>query len=324
MFEDDLAPTRDAAHVSRELAHRPRPVVRPPRQCVVGHALEEAARGAHLVIVVREERVLDRHLESLPKTRSDVRTQREVQPQRHRDTEQDSSCSLCVSVSPWLVMLCVLCALCLSSACHRAEAPLPPLVAQVSGTMSVDGLTAPVRIVRDSWGVPHIYAQNDADLFFAQGFVQAQDRLFQMDLWRRSAQGRLSEVLGPNFIERDAMTRRIQYRGDMDAEWKSYGAGAKAIAEAFVGGVNAWVTLARERPPEEFVLAGWKPELWSADDLLDRTEAFVESGDALDEVFRARLIATVGLARARLLLAEDRPLNPAAGVDPAVVPALVA
>ena len=88
---------------------------------------------------------------------------------------------------------------------------------QVTGTIEVAGLTAPVRIVRDTWGVPHIYAQSAGDLFFAQGFVQAQDRLFQMDLWRRSAQGRLSEVLGPNFIERDAMTRRMQYRGDPDA-----------------------------------------------------------------------------------------------------------
>ena len=121
------------------------------------------------------------------------------------------------------------------------------------------------------------------------------------------------------------MTRRIQYRGDVAAEWESYGRDAKAIA----GGVRRAAstpgsTLARERPPEEFVLAGWKPEQWSADDLLDRTEAFTASGDALDEVFRARLIAAVGLARARLLLAEDRPLDPAAGVDPAVVPALVA
>jgi penicillin amidase len=197
-------------------------------------------------------------------------------------------------------------------------------VPQLSGDLAVAGLTAPVRVIRDTWGVPHIYARNDGDLFFAQGFVQAQDRLFQMDLWRRSAQGRLSEVLGPNFIERDAMTRRIQYRGDIAEEWDSYGHDAKAIAEAFVRGVNAWVALARERPPEEFVLAGWKPEPWSAADLLNRTEAFAASGDALDEIIRSRLIATVGLARARLLLAEDRPLDPAPGVDPAVVPALAA
>ena len=163
-----------------------------------------------------------------------------------------------VSVSPWPFLLCILGSLGVLSACRRAPpVPLPPLVPQVSGSVAVAGLTAPVRIVRDTWGVPHIYAQSDDDLFFAQGFVQAQDRLFQMDLWRRSAQGRLSEVLGPNFIERDAMTRRIQYRGDPDAEWASYGPDAKTIATAFVRGVNAWVALARERPPEEFVLAGW-------------------------------------------------------------------
>jgi acyl-homoserine lactone acylase PvdQ len=230
---------------------------------------------------------------------------------------------LWVSVSPWLVTLCVLGTLFLSSACRRQAPRLPPIVPQISGTLSVTGLTAPVRIVRDTWGVPHIYAQSDADLFFAQGFVQAQDRLFQMDLWRRSAQGRLSEVLGPNFIERDAMTRRIQYRGDRAAEWASYGPDTQAIAAAFVRGVNAWVTAARDRPPEEFGLAGWKPELWAPDDLLDRTDAFTASGDALDEVFRARLIAAVGLARARLLLQGDRELNVPAGLDVAVVPDLV-
>ena len=69
--------------------------------------------------------------------------------------------------------------------------------------------------------------------------MQAQDRLFQMDLWRRSVQGRLSEVLGPNFIERDAMTRRMQFRGDVESEWAHYGADAKSIAESFVRGINA-------------------------------------------------------------------------------------
>ncbi|MBZ5556938.1 MAG: penicillin acylase family protein [Acidobacteriia bacterium] len=152
----------------------------------------------------------------------------------------------------------------------------------MSGTLSLEGLSSPVRIVRDRWGVPHIHAESRDDLFFAQGFVQAQDRLFQMDLWRRSVQGRLSQVLGANFIERDAMTRRVQYRGDLDAEWASYGPDAKAVATAFVRGVNAWVALARERPPEAFALAGWKPELWMPADLLNRTDLFVESRGAID------------------------------------------
>src|SRR5262244_2304381 len=133
--------------------------------------------------------------------------------------------------------------------CGR-EQPPPPLVADVSGTREVPGLSVPVRIVRDRWGVPHIYAQSRDDLFIAQGFVQAQDRLFQMDLWRRTSQGRLSEVLGPNFAERDALTRRVQFRGDLAAEWASYGADLRPIVEAFVRGVNAWVTRARRDLPE--------------------------------------------------------------------------
>ena len=206
-------------------------------------------------------------------------------------------------MSPWLFILCVLCPLCvLAAAACRAAPPAapPPLVAQVSGTIEIDGLGAPVRVVRDRWGVPHLYAQSAPDLFVAQGFVQAQDRLFQMDLWRRSAQGRLAEVLGPNFIERDAMTRRVQYRGDLDAEWASYGPDARAIATAFVRGVNAWVALARERPPEEFTLAGWTPEFWSPVDLLNRTDAFVQSGDALDEVQRQQLSEVVADAVRRV------------------------
>ncbi|MGE5242843.1 MAG: penicillin acylase family protein, partial [Betaproteobacteria bacterium] len=198
-------------------------------------------------------------------------------------------------------------ALGLLAACRQYSAPVTTsaprgLVAQVAGTLAVDGLRAPVRVVRDRWGVPHIDAENEHDLFFAQGFVQAEDRLFQMDLWRRSVQGRVSEVLGANFVQRDAMTRRIQYRGDVEADWDASAPGAKAIAEAFVAGINAWVTRARAKPPEEFVLAGWQPEPWRAGDLLNRTDAFLASGDALQEVLRARIVHAVGERRAALLL----------------------
>jgi penicillin amidase len=204
-------------------------------------------------------------------------------------------------------------------ACSKRQAP-PPLVAQTSGTIEVAGLSRPVRIVRDRWGVPHIYAESEDDLFVAQGFVQAQDRLFQMDLWKRAAQGRLSQVLGANFIERDAMTRRFQYRGDPDAEWASYGDSTERIAAAFARGINAWVELARQRPPEEFALAGWKPEFWTALDLLNRTDAFLASGDALAEVARkdlnpvvAEAIRRVGTAPFLVALAAPVPASPDAG-----------
>jgi acyl-homoserine lactone acylase PvdQ len=221
------------------------------------------------VIEIGQQPVLDRHPQSLE------RKAREARKERYRFA--------IFAVFAFFVLELEGC---------RREPPLPPLVAQVSGSIEA-AVSAPVRIVRDRWGVPHIYAQNADDLFFAQGFVQAQDRLFQLDLWRRSAQGRLSEVLGSNFAERDAMTRRMQYRGDLDAEWASYGADTKGIASAFVRGINAWAAAARERPPEEFVLAGWKPELWSPLDILNRTDAFVASGDAIDEVARAHLSQVV-------------------------------
>src|SRR5215831_17382045 len=210
-------------------------------------------------------------------------------------------------------------ALLAAGGCGRGQPQAPPLVADVSGTREVPGLSAPVRVVRDRWGVPHIYARTPEDLFLAQGFVQAQDRLFQMDLWRRSAQGRLSEVLGPNFAERDGMTRRIQFAGDREVEWSRYGPDAKAIAAAFVRGVNAWAVLARERPPEEFVLAGWKPDLWNADDLLNRTDLFLAARDGIEEIFRARLVALLGAHRIAEIFPRLPTLNVPRGLDEAVV-----
>jgi penicillin amidase len=147
--------------------------------------------------------------------------------------------------------------------------------------------------------------------------VQAQDRLFQMDLWRRSGQGRLSEVLGANFIERDAMTRRVQYRGSIDAEWGSYGPRMKETAEAFTGGINAWIERVQDDLPEEFALAGWKPEPWKPEDLLNRTDAFLASGDAQDEVLRAQLAAAIGAPAVDAIwpVARGGPTRPLPGVD---------
>src|SRR6202795_4523815 len=95
-------------------------------------------------------------------------------------------------------------------------------LAVVSGQLQAKGLQQPVEVLRDRWGVAHIYAQNQHDLFFAQGFVAAQDRLFQMEMWKRAGQGRLAEILGPAFLARDVNARLLRYRGDMQAEYDSY------------------------------------------------------------------------------------------------------
>src|ERR1700720_1711403 len=101
-------------------------------------------------------------------------------------------------------------------------------------TLRVPGLHATAEIRVDRWGVPHLYASSEADLFYVQGFNAARDRLFQIDLWRRRGLGQLSEVFGPAFVEQDEATRLFLYRGDMGKEWAAYGPPAKQIAEHFV------------------------------------------------------------------------------------------
>ena len=186
--------------------------------------------------------------------------------------------------------------------CRRTTPPPPPPHAvQVAGTLQVPG--AARTGVGGSGRQRHstITASNTDDLFFAQGFVQAQDRLFQMDLWKRASQGRLAEVLGSNFIERDAMTRRIRFRGNPDEEWAAYGPDTHQIAAAFVQGNQRLGEAGNTDLPEEFVLAGWTPEFWKPEDLLNRTDAFLAGGDALDELFRARPAGDWRRARRRLV-----------------------
>src|SRR5690349_6714158 len=92
------------------------------------------------------------------------------------------------------------------------------VLSQIDGEIRLPGLKASVEVLRDRWGVPHIYAQNQDDLFFAQGFVAAQDRLFQIDMWRRLTVGETAEVLGKDALEADRFARLVKYRGDMQAE----------------------------------------------------------------------------------------------------------
>lgn len=205
-------------------------------------------------------------------------------------------------------------------------------LSRIEGRLVAPGLREPVEVLRDRFGIPHIYARSEDDLFCAQGYVQAQDRLFQMELWRRQTQGRLAELLGPGFVERDRLTRLVtRYRGDMAAEWASYGPTVKRAAERFVVGVNAHVDEVASRPPVEFDRAGLRPEHWSADDLLARAEAFGMSSNATSEVSRARLVHRFGQPVAQLLRPPDPPVEwaPAPGlvleaVDEALASALAA
>lgn len=174
-----------------------------------------------------------------------------------------------------------------------------------------------VEIVRDRYGIPHIFGEEDLDVFCAQGFVAAQDRLFQIDWWRRVANGETAEVLGKQALEADRFARLIRYRGDMNAEWASYGPDAKAIATAFTHGINAYVEHIGAKLPIEFQIAGYEPKRWRAEDILGRMSGIVMSRNFQQEIARAQLIAEVGVEKARWLAPTDpsRAFAPAAGLD---------
>jgi penicillin amidase len=109
-----------------------------------------------------------------------------------------------------------------ASGAERFAALARASLAEISGELAVPGLRDRVEVIRDRWGVPHIYAANTDDLFFAQGYVMAQDRLWQMEMWRREREGRLAEILGPSAVARDRQARLLAYRGPMDdREWAS-------------------------------------------------------------------------------------------------------
>ncbi|MEW6126304.1 MAG: penicillin acylase family protein [Acidobacteriota bacterium] len=185
------------------------------------------------------------------------------------------------------------------------EARARAALAQTSGTIELAGLMKPVEVLRDEWGVPHLYAESQEDLFFAQGFVAAQDRLWQMELWRRTGEGRLSEILGAAYLERDKFARLCRYRGDMQREWQSYAPDTKRIIESFVGGVNAFIELSRHRLPIEFQLTGIQPELWTPEVCLTRMAGYIMTRNASSEVLRAQLVKLVGAEKAAELLATD-------------------
>src|SRR5215813_5716504 len=184
-------------------------------------------------------------------------------------------------------------------------------LAQTEGRIKLKGLQKPVKVLRDEWGIAHIYAETQDDLFFAQGLVAAQDRLWQMDLWRRAGEGKLAGVLGPSAVERDRFARLIRYRGDMKAEYESYAPDARQIIEAFVRGVNAQIAVSKDRLPIEFQLTGSKPEPWTPEVCLTRLAGYVMTHNASTEVLRARLTHEFAKEMIERLLGSDSTLKSA-------------
>src|SRR5215831_52284 len=117
-------------------------------------------------------------------------------------------------------------------------------------TIRVSGVTEPVEVLRDRWGVNHIYAKNEHDLFFTQGYSAARDRLFQFEVWRRQATGTVAEILGPRELKRDIGARLHLFRGDLKSELNWYHPHGEAIINAYVDGVNAYIAEALKNPSD--------------------------------------------------------------------------
>jgi penicillin amidase len=172
----------------------------------------------------------------------------------------------------------------------------------------VTGLEKEVEILRDNWGVPHIYASTEHDLFFSQGYITAQDRLFQIDLWRRAGTGRLAEILGPSAVERDTLARAVNFHGDWNAEWAAYGPGTRAIVTAFTNGINAYIKGLNGKLPPEFALAGYTPGLWVPEDCLSRVAGLTMTGNLNREVTHALDMQRLGLQGALRNMRLDPPV----------------
>ena len=193
--------------------------------------------------------------------------------------------------------------------------PLP----RVSGRLTLPGLEAPVQVLRDRWGVPHIYARTTADLFMAQGYVHAQDRLWQMELQRRTGHGRLAEVFGPIALESDRFMRILGFGRVARREAELLEGETHAVLEAYVRGVNACIAQNARRLPIEFTVLRLRPRPWDVADVLvwGKVMALNLSENWKLEILRARIIAAVGVDRAAALeprYADEHPLAIPTGV----------
>ena len=157
------------------------------------------------------------------------------------------------------------------------------------------GLRQPVEIIRDRWGVNHIYAKNEHDLFFAQGYAAAQDRLFQLEIWRRQATGTVAELLGPQEIKRDTGTRLFKFSGDLEQELRHYHPHGPQIVRAFVDGINAYVTEILKTPeklPFEFRVLNTKPGRWTPEVVISRHQGLMYN--VREELNYGRLVKLIG------------------------------
>ena len=205
-----------------------------------------------------------------------------------------------------------------------------PALPQTDGELALDGLTAPATVYRDSSGIPHIVAENAHDLFFAQGFVTAQDRLWAMESARRAAHGTLSEVIGERGLKNDTMMRILGMTESAEADWQTLDAETQAALQAYADGVNAFLAHAGKNLPLEMKILGITPQPWTPIDSLvfGKLVAWGLSNNYQDELVIAKLSQTLSWEETLSLLPDYPgpdviPDANRAALDPATASALL-
>ncbi len=192
------------------------------------------------------------------------------------------------------VMLCLLAA---STACVYSKTDAK------KETLLIPGLTEPVEIIKDDWGISHVFAQNQKDLFFAQGFNVARDRLFQLEIWRRQATGTLAEILGEKALSRDIGARLLTARVDMKKEMNHYHPQGQEIITSFVRGINAYIDFIKQNPdllPLEFRLLDIKPEHWTPEVVVSRHNGLFRNCGS--EISMSRTVRILGAEKTENLM----------------------
>ena len=203
---------------------------------------------------------------------------------------------------------------------HRSlRDDLRATVPECTGTLRLPGLTQTVEIWRDRLGIPHVRAQSVSDTFFAQGFVHAQDRLWQMAYDRHRAYGRVAEYLGVGALRQDLLLRRLRLGASARADYGAVNAETRAMLEAYAAGVNAYMQTTT-RLPIEFQLLHTTPEPWQPWDAcaVFKVRHVFTGGVWQAKLWRARLLRHLGAERTAILYADQttgQPLIIPPGVD---------
>jgi penicillin amidase len=167
----------------------------------------------------------------------------------------------------------------------------------------IDGLLDEVEVLRDKYGINHIYANNQNDLFFMQGYLAAKDRLFQFEIWRRQATGTVSEIFGEEELDRDLGTRLFKFRGNMEDELNHYHEDGFEIVSSFVSGINKYIEEINKTPsqlPIEFKLLDIKPKKWTNEDVISRHQGLL--GNIEQELNIGRAVSLIGEEKVKELM----------------------